>query len=77
MATIEERANKNGLAYQFCKESIEADHKIFEKGYIKGATEQKAIDIDKACEWLENWAKAIESYTIGESIEMLRKALEI
>lgn len=23
-------------------------------GYIAGATEQKAIDIDKACEWLKN-----------------------
>lgn len=24
------------------------------RDYIKGATEQKAIDIDKACEWLRN-----------------------
>ena len=24
------------------------------RDYIKGATEQKAIDIDKACEWLKN-----------------------
>ena len=24
------------------------------RDYIKGATEQKIIDIDKACEWLKN-----------------------
>lgn len=24
----------------------------FEQGYIKGATEQRQIDIDKACEWI-------------------------
>ena len=24
------------------------------RDYIKGATEQKVIDIDKACEWLKN-----------------------
>lgn len=24
------------------------------RDYIKGATEQKVIDIDKACEWLRN-----------------------
>ena len=27
---------------------------IERRGYIAGATEQKAIDIDKACEWLKN-----------------------
>ena len=44
MKTIEERARIAGQVYQFCKERIEADHKIYEKGYIQGATEQKAID---------------------------------
>lgn len=41
MKTIEERARE----YWNCDA---------EDGYIKGATEQKQIDIDKACEWLED-----------------------
>ena len=44
MKTIEERAQIAGQVYQFGKERIEADHKVYENGYIQGATEQKAID---------------------------------
>ena len=29
------------------------------KAYIAGATEQKAIDIEKACEWLDNYLMEI------------------
>lgn len=32
--------------------------------------------IGEVYDWLENWAKATEWYTIGESLEMLRKAME-
>lgn len=77
MKTIEERADKAGLTYQFCKDKIEADHKIYAKGYIQGATEQKAIDIDKAldahCEYCDHTCpKGMECY-IRENI---RKVME-
>lgn len=49
---------------------------MFLEGYALGHNDTKASMLDKACEWLENWAKATEWYTIGESIEMLRKAME-
>jgi len=52
MKTIEERAREYAGnedlvygtdGYEYCL-----------RDYIKGATEQKVIDIDKACEWLKN-----------------------
>ena len=52
MRTIEERAREYAGnedlvygtdGYEYCL-----------RDYIKGATEQKVIDIDKACEWLKN-----------------------
>ena len=54
--TIEERANgystqKYGIAESF-KSSI-TDSLIATRGYIDGAKEQKRIDIDIACRWLE------------------------
>ena len=33
------------------------------RDYIKGATEQKVIDIDKACEWLE---KELQKIAVDE-----------
>ena len=58
MKTIEERAKEYSLkdfdGYYTGRE------KAMEEGYIAGATEQKAIDIDKACEWLRNnWREYI------------------
>ena len=54
MKTIEERAKKYSL------KDFDGDYtgreKAVEKGYIAGATEQKAIDIDKACEIVRNIA---------------------
>lgn len=44
MDTIEERA-------QMCVDKIGILGAY--QGYINGATEQKKIDIDKACEWLK------------------------
>ena len=41
------------------------------QAYIAGATEQKAIDINKACEWLRSRNVLTEA-----SIEGLRKVLE-
>ena len=65
MATIEERAldyaNKLGI-----------DHysplfDVWQEDYIVGATEQKAIDIDKACEWIRNnWRNYVYHDRDGE-----------
>ena len=55
MKTIEERAKEYGSKKGDISLSAvynEALANIYEEGYIAGATEQKAIDIDKACEWL-------------------------
>ena len=45
------------------------------RDYIKGATEQKAIDIDKACEWLKENARDYACATIrcpyGEEEEII------
>ena len=49
MATIEERAIK--YAYTECDFDFIEDAM---NAYETGATEQKAIDIDKACEWIRN-----------------------
>lgn len=80
--TIEERArdyavhvsidelNKDGLdAESFCG---------ILHGYIKGATEQRKIDIDKACEWLwQNIEQCIfEDMALDEILQEFRKAME-
>ena len=45
------------------------------RDYIKGAAEQKAIDIDKACEWLKENARDYACATIrcpyGEEEEII------
>ena len=49
MATIEERAIK--YAYdEWVLDLVD----VAKDAYETGATEQKAIDIDKACEWIRN-----------------------
>ena len=70
--TIEERANgysiqKYGIAESF-KSSI-TDSLIATRGYIEGAKEQKRIDIDMACRWLE------ENTNID--VEAFRKIMEV
>lgn len=48
---------------------------IQRNSYIQGATEQKVIDIDKACEWLEENARDYACATIrcpyGEEEEII------
>ena len=52
MKTIEERAKK--YSKRQCVKAVAYN------AYVAGATEQKAIDIDKACEWLRNnWREYI------------------
>ena len=82
MKTIEERAldyaNKSGIDtnkdyFDFCQQD-----------YIAGATEQKAIDIDKACEWLDTYLMEIgypddwlrDSPNIESGKERFIKAME-
>ena len=52
--------------------------------YERGAKEQKSIDIDKACEWLDNYLMEIgypddwlrDSLNIKSGKERFRKAME-
>ena len=77
MKTIEERAKAN-LAYEqdFCGHSLSEN--MVCRAYVRGATEQKAIDIDKACEWLERANSALPPCykMFGVNIENFRKAME-
>ena len=69
MKTIKERAKEYSLkdfdGYYTGRE------KAVEEGYIAGATEQKAIDINMACEWLRSRNVLTEA-----SIEGFRNVLE-
>ena len=66
MITIEERAEASVTFKKVGGDMAENDvfiHNIHaegkREGYIKGATEQKAIDIEKACEWLETYMEGL------------------
>ena len=48
----------------------------FRDAYIAGATEQKAIDIDKACEWLKNNLREYGIILFGYWESDFRKAME-
>ena len=60
METIEERAKEYSLkdfdGYYTGRE------KAVEEGYIAGAAEQKAIDIEKACELIEKALQKLTTY---------------
>ena len=65
MKTIEERAKKyapgtsnSDSLFPTWTSTLAA---IERRGYIAGATEQKTIDIEKACEWLESHFRDIEN----------------
>lgn len=57
---------------------------LYEEGYIAGASEQRQIDIDKACKWFEgylaeigypdDWCRDSEVQESGE--KRFRKAME-
>lgn len=70
MKTIEEKAKVVGTLSQF-RSDYPYDKKSVEFGYMTGATEQKAIAIDKACEWLHARNVLTEA-----SIEGFRKVME-
>ena len=56
MKTIEERAKLASEGYE--DDGYSAGLYM---GYVEGATEQKAIDIDTACDWLESHFRDIEN----------------
>ena len=87
MKTIEERAKE----YASKKGDIslsaiynEALASIYEEAYIAGANEQKRIDIEKACVWLDTYFMEIgypddwmrDSPNIESGKERFRKAME-
>ena len=79
MKTIEERAK------EYAPDPRDPDYILYSEvgyvvnryrdAYIAGATEQKAIDIEKACEWLEENARDYACATIrcpyGEEEEII------
>ena len=79
MKTIEERAK------EYAPDPRDPDYILYSEAgyvvnryrdaYIAGATEQKAIDIEKACEWLEenarDYACAIIRCPYGEEEEII------
>lgn len=72
MTQIEERAKK------YCIDNYDLPpsrtvHAAM--GYIQGATEQRRIDIDMACEWLKNTFEG-GGYAQDWQITEFRKAME-
>ena len=76
MKTIEERAR------EYAPDVLNPNYAIpayivseQQRAYIAGATEQKAIDIDKACEWLKENARDYACATVrcpyGEEEEII------
>ena len=63
MKTIEERAKEyapgTSNSDSLFPTRISTLAVIERRGYIAGATEQKAIDIDKACEWFTDYLMEI------------------
>lgn len=84
MATIEERAADFGEKHYLT--NVESERTSAEDGYITGATEQRSIDIEKACKWLaenaDNYSRSsltdISRYLWVDPhlIEDFRKAME-
>ena len=71
MKTIEERADR-AIYKPTDRHPLKTCEAVaFAKGYELGATEQKAIDIVKACEWLKARNVLTEA-----SLEGFRKAME-
>ena len=75
MKTIKERANL--AAWQIYEETILSEHSVDRVSEIiaEKMQEQKALDIDKACEWLEENARDYACATIrcpyGEEEEII------
>ena len=81
MKTIAERAKELGVISEY-RADYPYDKTSVEFGYMRGATEQKAIDIEKACKWLkeqvyqEYGGGPLERLIPDTMIEKFRKAME-
>ena len=85
MKTIEERAKEYALKdFDGYYTGWEKD---VEEGYIAGATDQKAIDIENACKACENELRRLKTLlnergvpanliSIGKSLSRIRKEME-
>ena len=71
MKTIEERAKIASEGYD--DDGYSAGLYM---GYVEGATEQKAIDMDRACEWLKGVQCVVHPQIAYGFAEEFRKAME-
>ena len=75
METLKESAIQNLIYEQdFCGRNL-SDNMVC-RAYVKGATDQKAIDIDKACEWLKNNLREYGIILFGHWESDFRKVME-
>lgn len=80
MKTIAERAREYAKNEDLVQGTDGFDYCL--RDYIKGATEQKVIDIDKACKWMkeqvyqEYGGGPLERLIPDTRIEEFRKAME-
>ena len=80
MKTIRERATEYAESEDLVQGTDGFEYCL--RDYIKGATDQKAIDIDKACEWLKNnWREYVNQdrdgmILFGHWESDFRKAME-
>ncbi len=78
MKTIVERAREYAENEDLVQGTDGFDYCL--RDYIKGATEQKAIDIEKVCDWLSNYFvfehEAMSAAGCDAFLRKLRKALE-
>ena len=79
MKTIEERAKEyapgTSNSDSLFPTRISTLAAIERRGYIAGATEQKAIDIEKTCEWLKNNLREYGIILFGHWESDFRKAM--
>lgn len=76
MKTIKERASE--AAWQIYEETILSEHSVDRVAEIieEKINEQKAIDIDKACEWLKNSLREYGIILFGHWESDFRKAMK-
>ena len=78
MKTIAERAREYAENEDLVQGTDGFDYCL--RDYIKGATEQKAIDIEKVCDWLSNYFvfehEAMSAQGCDAFLRTFRKAME-
>lgn len=74
--TIEERAKKYENTEHHLRNYSKGMLYSCYKGYVQGATEQREIDIEKACEWLKEHLGTDLLLVNHNMIEEFKKAME-